>query len=189
MAREPPSPQTSEARRRPEAASQSGIDEARGPHRWDSVSYPDTHGWKIDPTTKRLRIQGIGHIKVRLHKDLPGRPKTITVKRRGKCWELTVICDRVPAKVLPATGKQVGIDLGVASILTTSDGDHLANPRFTRKAEEKLGQAQRERDRKVKGSKRRAKASRRSGRCSTTAIGAPRTDCQLQGCARTLAPG
>ena len=135
-----------------------GYPRFKGPHRWDSVAYPDTSGWKIDPATRRLHLQGIGHIKVRLHRDLPGRPKTCTVKRRGTRWEVTVFCDRVPAKPLEPTGRQVGIDLGVAAILTTSDGEHLANPRFTRNAEEKLARSQRDLDRKVKYSKRRKRA-------------------------------
>lgn len=135
-----------------------GYPRFKGPHRWDSVSYPDTCGWKIDPTAKRLYLQGIGHIKVRLHRNLPGRPKTITVRKRGKRWEVTVFCDQVPAQPLPATGRQIGIDLGIASILTTSEGEHLANPRFTKRAEERLAQAQRDLDRKVKYSNRRRKA-------------------------------
>ena len=103
-----------------------GYPRFKGAHRWDSVSYSDAKSWKIDPATKRLYLQGIGHIKLRLHRYLPGRPKTITVKRRGKRWVLTVFCDQVPAKPLPETGREVGIDLGVASILTTSDGAHAA---------------------------------------------------------------
>jgi putative transposase len=66
-----------------------------------------------------------------------------------------VQCDQVEAMPLPATGKQAGIDVGVASILTTSEGEHLANPRFTRRAAERLAAAQQDLARKQRGSKRR----------------------------------
>jgi putative transposase len=38
-------------------------------------------------------------------------------------------CDDVPAESLKPTGSVAGIDLGIASFLTTSSGAHLPNPR------------------------------------------------------------
>lgn len=133
----------------------------KGRFRWNSVSYPDSLGWKIDLGTSRLYLMGVGHIRMRMHRALPGRPKTITVKREGKRWWISVACDQVEARPLPKTGKQVGIDLGVASLLTTSDGEHLVNPRFTKGAAENLARAQRDLARKRRGSKRRRKAVQR----------------------------
>lgn len=43
---------------------------------------------------------------------------------------------------LSATGSVVGIDMGIASFLTTSNGEHVANPRHARKAAAKLEAAQ-----------------------------------------------
>ncbi|MEU7894806.1 transposase [Nonomuraea sp. NPDC049152] len=55
--------------------------------------------------------------------------KTIGVKREGSRWYVILSCEGVPAQPLPATGAVAGIDMGVASPATTSDGEHLANPR------------------------------------------------------------
>jgi putative transposase len=51
-------------------------------------------------------------------------------------------CDDVPTNPLPATGKQAGIDVGIASFATTSDGEHIDNPRFGRAAAGRLAAAQ-----------------------------------------------
>jgi len=147
--------------RRCRAGESPGHPRFKGRHRWDSVTYSEASGWKVDSDTSRLYLMGVGHIRVKLHRSLPGRPKTAVVKREGRKWWVVVQCDQVPARPLDPTGRQVGVDLGVTSILTTSDGEHLANPRFTRKAAERLAAAQRDLDRKVKYSNRRRKAVQR----------------------------
>ncbi len=133
----------------------------KGRYRWDSVSYPDASGWKIEPDARRLRLKGVGHIRTKLHRSLPGGPKTAVVKREGRRWWVVVQCDLVAARTLEPTGADVGIDLGVASVLTTSDGEHLANPRFTRRAADRLAMAQRDLAVTKRGSKRRRKAVQR----------------------------
>ncbi len=65
---------------------------------------------------------------------------------------LILSCDDVPANPMPATGRQVGVDVGIASFATTSDGDHVPNPRWTRTAAARLTAAQ----------QRLARAKRRS---------------------------
>ncbi len=129
--------------------------------RFNSVSWPDTSGWRLDASAKRFYAMGVGHVKLRLHRPLPGRPKCAHLRREGRRWWVVVVCDQVPAKPLPETGRVVGIDLGVASTLTTSDGTHVANPRPARKAQECLASAQRDLAPKAKGSKARRRAVER----------------------------
>ncbi|MGH9126526.1 MAG: RNA-guided endonuclease InsQ/TnpB family protein, partial [Acidimicrobiales bacterium] len=71
--------------------------------RFDSASYPDTSGWRLDTDSRRVALLGVGQVKVKLHRRLPGRPKTATVKREGRRWLLIVVCYQVPAAPLPAT--------------------------------------------------------------------------------------
>ena len=49
----------------------------------------------------------------------------------------------VPTHLLLATGRQAGIDVGIASFATTSDGEHIDNPRWGRVAADRLAAAQR----------------------------------------------
>lgn len=129
--------------------------------RWDSVSWPDAAGWKVDEAAKRLYVQGVGHVRLRLHRPLRGTPKSLTVARRGRHWDLTVFCSEVPRQPLPPTGRSVGIDLGVANLVTTSEGDTIANPRPRKSLADRLGAAQRDKARRKRGSVRyhRANAS------------------------------
>jgi putative transposase len=80
------------------------------------------------------------------------------VKREGRRWYVVLACDGVPAEPLPAAGAVVGVDLGVASFLTTSDDRHLPNPRCLAASADRLTRAQRALARKRSGSHRRRKA-------------------------------
>ncbi len=59
---------------------------------------------------------------------------------------------------LPATDKAIGIDLGISSLVITSDGDKVSNPKHFKKHYRRLQKAQKSLSRKQKGSKNREKA-------------------------------
>lgn len=120
-----------------------GFPRFRGEGRWDSVQWPDTSGWRFDPATKRLCVQGVGHIKARVHRSLQGVPKTCTVRREGRRWRVTIFCADVPTQRLPPTGRHVGIDRGVTAIAATSDGTVVDNPRLFVRSAGRLTAAQR----------------------------------------------
>jgi putative transposase len=93
------------------------------------VQWQDGNGWALNEKSQRLRLHGIGHVKVRHHRPARGTPKTITVRREGRRFWVSIHCVEVPAEPLPATGREVGIDLGVESLLATSDGRLADNAR------------------------------------------------------------
>ena len=103
-----------------------------------------------------MYLQGIGQVKVELHREVAGRVKTIQIKRQGRRWILVLSCDDVPATPLPVTGRQVGVDVGVVSFATTSDGEHVDNPRWARAAAARLAAAQQRLARARLGRKNRA---------------------------------
>ncbi|MDX2732909.1 transposase [Streptomyces sp. PA03-2a] len=123
--------------------------------RWDSAPH--------DPQT-RVRLQGVGHVRVHRHRAVKGRVKTIGVKREGNRWYVVLACDDVPAELLPDTGALVGIDMGVTHFLTTSDGEHVANPRFLEAAADDLAEAQRHLATFPKRARRHTKAHRAAAR-------------------------
>ncbi|MGN9781030.1 RNA-guided endonuclease InsQ/TnpB family protein [Nonomuraea sp. ZG12] len=116
------------------------------------------HSRPEHPTATFVRLQGVGHVRVHQHRPAKGRVKTISVKREGLRWYVVVSCDGVSAETLPATGAAAGIDMGVASLVTTGDGEHLENPRHLAASADRLAAAQRTLARKKRGSKRRRKA-------------------------------
>lgn len=82
----------------------------------------------------RVKVFGVGSIRVRMHRPIRGTIKTVRVKRHGTHWYLVLCCDLGPAPSPEAScNPPTGIDLGLEHFLTTSDGDHVANPRFLRK--------------------------------------------------------
>jgi putative transposase len=141
-----------------------GFPRFKGRGRFDTVEWPkDGDGCRWDsqaehPSATFVRLQGVGHVRVHQHRPVPGRVKTISVKREGSRWYLVLSCDDVPAEILPATGAVVGVDMGVASFLTTSDGEQVGNPRHLAASAGKLAAAQQDLARKKRGSKRRCKA-------------------------------
>jgi putative transposase len=105
----------------------------------------------------RLRIQGVGDIKVKWHRDLPGRPKQTKISRRNGRWYVGFTVE-VEAQLLPPTGQSIGIDLGVRQFATLSDGSHIDGPRPGRVAAPTIRRAQRKVARRQRGSHRRRKA-------------------------------
>jgi putative transposase len=144
--------------RRARARETPGFPRFRSVQRFDSVEWPETSGWKVDESSGRLYLRGVGHVKLRLHRPLRGSPKTITVARVGRRWQLTVFCTDVPAKLLPATGKAIGIDVGVTVAAALSDGRIIDNPRHLRSSADALAGAQRVVAGRQRGSRRRARA-------------------------------
>jgi putative transposase len=109
----------------------------------------------------RLYVAKVGDVRVRWSRPLPSVPSSVTVIREpdGRCYASFVV--EREATPLPACDREVGIDLGLISLVVTSDGEVIANPRFWRAKQRKLAHAQRVLSRKQKGSANRAKANRR----------------------------
>jgi putative transposase len=151
--------------RRVEAGRRAGFPRFKGRGRFDTVEWPrDGDGCRWDsqprhPAATFVRLQGIGHVRVHRHRPIAGTVKTISVKRENSRWFVILSCDDVPAVPLPATGTAAGIDVGVASLVTTSDGEHLANPHHQRSVAERLAAAQRDLARCKRGSNRRRKTA------------------------------
>ena len=134
-----------------------GYPRFRGKARFDSVEWPkDGDGARWLPDQRRVYLQGIGQVKVHVHRQAQGRVKTLQVKRQGRRWVLVLSCDDVPTNPLPATGAQSGVDVGVVTYATLSDGTTVANPRWARQEAGRLEVAQQRLARAKRGSKNRA---------------------------------
>ncbi|MGW1271102.1 RNA-guided endonuclease InsQ/TnpB family protein [Streptomyces sp. NPDC002491] len=124
-----------------------GYPRFKGVGHFDTVAFPkDGDGCRWDSTPHdrqtRVRLQGVGHVRVHRHRPVQGRVKTISVKREGNRWHVVLACDNVPAEELPPTRAIIGIDMGVTHFLTTSEGEHTPNPRFFGAVAEELAAAQ-----------------------------------------------
>ncbi len=124
--------------------------------RYDSFTYPDGAGWKFDG--QYLHLTKIGTIKVKLHRPLIGKIKTVTIKREVDEWYVTFSCEVDAPEKLPVSYEDVGIDLGVTHLATLSNGEMIEHPRYYRKAQKVLEKRQQVLSKKKRGSHRREKA-------------------------------
>ena len=92
-------------------------------------------------------------------------PTTVTVSRDpdGR-WYVSFAVDTAGPDQLPATGRAVGVDLGVKDFAVTSDGEKIANPRHLERKARNLARYQRRTARCQKGSANRAKAKAKVAR-------------------------
>jgi putative transposase len=131
--------------------------------RFDQVLFVAGDGARWEPADggrwAHASFQAVGRVKVRQHRPVVGRVKTLQLKREHRRWYVIVVTD-IEAMPLPATGRSVGFDLGVARFLTTSDGQIIANPRFLDAAQERIANLQRRKARARPGSGNRRRLRR-----------------------------
>ncbi len=143
--------------RRVKAGETPGYPRFKGRNRWQSFGYKELgNGFKVDG--RRLKLSGIGRIAVCWHRPLEGQIKTVRISKKAGKWYAAFSCiveDGVP---LAATNREIGIDVGLARLITTSESEKVQPPRFYRRAQRQLRIAQRRVARRKKGSKNRRKA-------------------------------
>ena len=100
-----------------------------------------------------MHVPKIGDIKIKLHRQIEGRIKRLTIRKAatGKWFA----CFSVEIEDLPKPpwkdGSIVGIDVGLASFATLSNGEKIPNPRFFRDEEKELARVQRKLSKAAKG--------------------------------------
>jgi putative transposase len=131
--------------------------------RFDQVLFVAGDGASWEPADggrwAHARFQAVGRVKVSQHRPVVGRVKTLQLKREGRRWYVIVVTESEPVP-LPSTGRSVGVDLGVARFLTTSDGEIVANPRFLNAAQGRIADRQRRKQRARPGSGNRRRHRR-----------------------------
>lgn len=98
---------------------------------------------------------------IRWSRQLPqgAEPSTITVRLEpsGR-WTVALLVDDQTIKPLTPIDQAVGLDAGITSLITTSDGEKITNPKHFTKGFKRLKKAQKTLSRKQKGSRNREKA-------------------------------
>src|SRR5437660_3804435 len=135
-------------------------------HNNRSVEYKAT-GWKLDDAGRHItftdgcgigRLRLVGNKKQQIETFPVKDIKRVRIVRRadGYYCQFCIKTERTIEHV--PTGRQLGIDVGLKSFLTDSEGNTVSNPRHYRKAESKLKRLQRRLSRKHKKSANRKKA-------------------------------
>ncbi|QLG11484.1 IS200/IS605 family element transposase accessory protein TnpB [Deinococcus sp. D7000] len=147
-------------------AKRAGFPRFKPRQRWDSFKFKQCWNNKKGDWTacgkpvdegRRINIPKIGAVKIKLHRPLEGKPKSLQIVLDVDQWYAVYTCE-VPLSPLPATCCSVGIDLGTTWFAVTSDGEFIKNPRHLGRSLKKLRVQQRTVARRKKGGKRRRKA-------------------------------
>src|SRR6266704_2359782 len=135
-------------------------------HNNRSVEYKTT-GWKLDPDGRQIIFTdgcGIGRLKLvgnpnqRLQEFPIKLIKRVRIVRRADGYSCQFCVDTERKVEHVPSGKQLGIDVGLKSFLTDSEGNTVSNPRHARRAESRLKRLQRRLSKKQKKSANRKKA-------------------------------
>jgi len=140
-----------------------GYPRFKGYWRYDSFVYPQ-FGFQLQE--EKLNLSKIGHLKIKLHREIEGNIKTLTIRRTKTdkwyaCFSVEIKKELPQKKVIQ---KAIGIDVGLDSFLTTSQGEKVDNPRYLIHSEEKLAKIQRWHSRKKLKSSNRKKSRLRVAR-------------------------
>jgi putative transposase len=146
--------------RRLKAGLEPGYPRFKSRKRFKGWSYP-THGdgWRLLPREGmhhgRLRLSGIGHVRIRGDARTAGEPKTCDIVYRHGKWYASIVLACQPEH---ARGVEtIAFDWGVETFATiaSTDGEPvpIANPRFLAQSEAKLQAAYQARDTKKKSSR------------------------------------
>lgn len=104
-------------------------------------------------------IPSFGSVKFYRYRPIGGRILEAAVGRQaGGKWYVAFVCDIGEAPAKNPVGTSVGVDLGLSSFVTLSDGNEVANPRFFRVGEARLAHRQRTHSRRRYGSASRERA-------------------------------
>lgn len=124
-----------------------GYPRFKGKNRYNSFTYPQS-GFSI--SGKKLKLSKIGEIRIVQHREIEGKIKTCTIRRDGIQWYATfsVVIKNNVKPVEPIAF--IGIDVGLNSIVTLSDGAQVNSPKYYCNTEIKLKKQQHELSRKKK---------------------------------------
>src|SRR5713101_5961076 len=145
-----------------------GFPRFKKPNRWHSIQlrqYGTSRDVWLDADNKHLHVPAkIGKsLKIKMHRPSAGTPKTVhLVHRADGHWYALIVCETKPQTEHARSTCEhpaIGIDVGLKSFLTDSEGNTVENPRFYRTSQKTLRRKQRLMCRRKKGSKRRRKAA------------------------------
>jgi putative transposase len=140
--------------RRVKTGDKAGFPRFRSRSRYDSFTFSQS-GFSI--ASGKLKLSKIGNIKIKLHRPIEGKIKTLTITRSSTGKWFACFSVEVEHERLPDNQTAVGIDMGLKSFATLSTGEAIANPKFFRVEEKQLAKSQRRLSAAKKGSQEQAK--------------------------------
>ena len=110
-----------------------------------------------------IKLPRMGLLRLKEQDYLPMNVKigSATMSEKAGRWYVSICVHEEQAEPIPATGQVIGVDLGIKTLATCSDGRTFDNPKALRKKLNALKRASRQHSRKKKGSQNRRRAQRK----------------------------
>lgn len=129
-----------------------GFPRYKGFGRYDSFTFKQS-GFEL--RENRLYLSKIGDVKIKFHRPIEGRIKTLTVQRDSLGnWYGCFSCEVEPSS-LPVSSEMVGVDLGLTTFATLSNSETIERQRWMKRDEKDLKRIQRKVSALPKGSPER----------------------------------
>lgn len=104
----------------------------------------------------KIQLEKIGKVKMVIDRELPaGKLMSVTISKNASEQYFASILIETEINFKPKTNKEIGIDLGIKTFSTQSDGIVINNPKFLSESQAKLQRLQKHLSRKQNGSNRR----------------------------------
>ena len=133
-----------------------GFPRFKGLDRMKSLAYPQS-GFSL--SDRKLKVTPFGEINIKKHREIHGAIKTLALKRESSDKWFAILTAEAEVRPVPLKeGEAVGVDLGLMTFASISNGERIKKPGHMRIYEEKLARAQRELSNKKLHSKNRRKA-------------------------------
>ena len=150
--------------RRVRAGETPGFPRFKSSNRWNSFEFTYGDGCKLrfdDKGRALLYVQNVGEIKVKYHREIPAEAKIkhVVIKRSLGKWCVFFQAELPEPEIVEHPGPEIGIDVGIKSLLALSDGTLVENPRWLRASLAELRIKQRRLSRRKKGSQGRRDAA------------------------------
>jgi len=135
----------------------SGYPRFKGKDRFNTLTFTN-HGWKI--VGNKLKLQGIGWFRVSGKSKYDGNPVGLHIIHKADRWYARVFYDVGEAPKQKSSINGVGIDVGLKTFATLSNGKQIKHPKFLKASLDKLAKANQRLARRKHGSNRRKEAKR-----------------------------
>jgi putative transposase len=117
-----------------------------------------------------IKLPKLGLVKFSKSRKVDGRIINATIRRAASGKYFVSILAEVEVSEFPKTLSKIGIDLGIKTFATLSNGENIENPKFLKKHEKRLAHAQRILSRRTKGSKNWYKQKQKVARIHETIV-------------------
>jgi putative transposase len=97
-----------------------GFPRFRSLKRLRSFGFTEASGWSLKGKT--LKMKGLPNVRLKMHRDLIGKPLRLTIKKDARGRWFAIIVLEQQAVFGPTAQGAVGLDLGVENLVTDSNG-------------------------------------------------------------------